>query len=101
MKVYESEIEEIAKRYFLSKNQYKVESFSSGKEDYFNPYYQYYRNIEIAFSKLDEDSKLIINNDYFYNSYFGWWKVIFTEREYLSKKKKAKREFIKYVNQIN
>ena len=60
-------IKEFVKGYFVSKKQCENMSFSSGSINYSNPYYIYYRNVELAFMKLDEDEKLIINNDYFYN----------------------------------
>ena len=97
----EDVINSIAKAYFVSKKQLELNSFSSGRVDYSNPYYKYCKDVEFAFSRLNEDEKLIINNDYFYNDYFGWWKVIFKEREYLVLKRKAERNFLKYFYEIH
>lgn len=91
----------IAKAYFVSKKQLNLTGFSSGRVDIFNPYYKYVNDVEIAFSHLKEDEKLIINNDYFYNDYFGWWKIVFTQREYLSIKKRAEKNFLRYFYEIH
>ena len=88
-------IKEIVRGYFVSKKQCTIMSFSSGHIDYSNPYYIYYHSVEVAFMKLNEDEKLVINNDYFYNDYFGWWKYYYTERQYLQLKKKAEKNFLR------
>ena len=95
----ENEIEEIAKRYFVSKNQFNLEGFSSGEIDYDNPFYIYCHSVEIAFQKLDYDERLIINNDFFYNAYFGWWKIVFTKTEYQKIKRTAIKKFLRYFNE--
>ena len=94
---YEDEVQEIVKCYFTSKKQCMLTGFSSGEEDLYNPYYQFYKRVELAFSKLCYDEKLIINNDFFYNDYYGWWKIVFTKTEYLRKRRMAVRHFRRLV----
>jgi len=97
MRVKNSEIiTEIAKCYFLSKKQCSLMSFSSGKVDPFNLYYKYYKDVEAAFALLSDDEKLVINNDYFYNDYYGWWKSIFSKSEYRLLKRRAEKDFLSY-----
>ena len=93
----EKQINEITYKYFVSRKQYNLMSFSSGEDDYFNPYYVYYRNVEIAFSKLNETEQLIINNDYFYNDYYDWWKLLFPKKKYQKMKREAVRKFVRLV----
>ena len=94
-------INSIANGYFISKRKLKLAGFSSGKIDNTNPYYKYVLDVELAFKRLSEDEKLIINNDYFYNDYYGWWKLIFKKREYLSIKKRAEKNFLRYFYEIH
>lgn len=93
----EKQMDDIIKKYFVSRKQFNLIRFSSGEEDYTNPYYVYYRNVEIAFSKLDETEKLIINNDYFLNDYYGWWELLFSKKTYLKNKKLAVKKFLRLV----
>ena len=93
----EKQVSEIVKKYFASRKQYNLISFSSGEEDYLNPYYIYFRNVEIAFSKLNDIEQLIINNDYFLNDYYGWWEFLFSKEDYLKYKNRAVRKFVRLV----
>ena len=92
---------EIATYYFIYKNQFNLMSFSSGDYDYSNPYYQYYRDVEIAFSHLNEDEKLIVMNDYFESVSTDWWKKVYTKKEYLLFKNKAVEKFLRYFDENN
>ena len=94
-------IKDIVKAYFISKKQCNIMAFSSGDIDYSNPYYKYYHDVEKAFDRLNDDEKLVINNDYFFNDYYGWWKYLFTERAYLSLKKRAEKHFLRYFYEIH
>ena len=94
---YEEDVQEIVKCYFTSKKQCMLTGLSNGEEDYYNPYFQFYRRVEVAFSKLNYDEKLIINNDFFYNDYYGWWKIVFSKTEYLRKRRSAIRNFRRHV----
>ena len=97
MMTIEQQMNDIINKYFVSKKQFNLIRVSNGEDDYTNPYYVYYRNIEIAFSKLNEVEKLIINNDYFLNDYYGWWELLFSKKTYLKNKKQAVKKFLRLV----
>ena len=102
MKSYQlKKMNEIATYYFIYKNQFNVLSFSSGDYDYSSPYYQYYRNVEIAFSHLDEDEKLIVINEFFESTRADWWKKHYTRKEFIVNKNKAVEHFLRYFNESN
>ena len=98
-KCQSKKMNEIATYYFIYKNQFNLLSFSSGDYDYSNPYYQYYRDVEIAFSHLNEEEKLIIANDFFESTRADWWKPIYSRKEYLANKNKAVSHFLRYFDE--
>ena len=90
------QMNEIATYYFIYKNHFNVLSFSNGDYDYSDPYYQYYRDVEIAFSRLEEEEKLIIINEFFDSPPVNWWKKIYAKRkEYLASRNRAVENFLK------
>lgn len=89
---------EIATYYFIYKNHFNILSFSSGDYDYSDPYYQYYRDVEIAFSQLSEEEKLIIINEFFDSPSVNWWKNIYSRKEFLINKNKAVENFLRYFH---
>ena len=95
------QLDEIVTNYFVYKEKFKVLSFSSGQLDFSNPYYIYYRDVELALSRLDDNQKLIIKNDYFELYDRMWWKLIFTKTEYVREKRKAIRNFVRYFYEIH
>lgn len=100
MKSYQlKKMNEIATYYFIYKNHFNLLSFSSGDYDYSNPYYQYYRDVEIAFSQLDEEEKMIIINEFFETPPVDWWKKLYSRKEYLAMKNKAVERFLRYFHE--
>lgn len=51
--------------------------------------------IETAYGKLDPVSQLIINKDFFYNGYPGWWVTTYSKSTYYRLRDKAIRDFLK------
>lgn len=96
----EKRMSDIINKYFISRKQFNLLSFTSGEIDYTNPYYVYYRNVEIAFSKLNNEEKMIINNDYFLNDYYGWWTTFFNKETYEKNKKQAVKKFLRFLYEI-
>ena len=92
-------MEEIVLRYFVFKNQFNVMAFSSGDYDYSHPYYQYYRDVELAINRLNSEEKLIISNDFFVNSPSKWWKEVYTKEDYVRYKAKAITNFLRYFDE--
>ena len=102
MKSYQKQkMNEIATYYFIYKNHFNVMSFSSGEYDYESPYYQYYRDVEIVFSHLNDDERLIIVNDFFESAPIEWWKKIYKKNEYLNQKRKAINHFLRLFDEIH
>ena len=99
-KMYQN-IDDIVTAYFVSKNNLEKAKLSSGEEEFFNPSYLLYRDIELAFQSLDDDEQLIIRNDYFEKIFPGWWKLAFKQSEYQSIKKRAIRKFVRSFNEIH
>lgn len=62
--------------------------------------YRYYIDkVERAFRKLDELSKMFINNDFFYCAYPYWWVDKFPTSSYYRLKANAVDNFLRYFNE--
>lgn len=92
------QMNEIATYYFIYKNHFNVLSFSSGEYDYSDPYYQYYRDVELAFSHLSSEEKNIIINEYFDTAPTDWWKTIYSKKEFMNCRRKAVENFLRYFH---
>ena len=95
------QLSEIVSNYFLCKNQFTILSFSSGKINYSNPYYIYYRDVELALNRLQDEERIIIKNDYFNNVTGHWWRRFFTIDEYNAHKRRAIRNFVRNFYEIH
>ena len=96
-----TQIKEIINNYFICKNQYALSKFSSGMEDYSNPYYLYIRDVELALFSLNYDERNIVSNDFFYSCRSSWWKEQYEKREYLQIKKDAVSKFVRNFYEIH
>lgn len=56
--------------------------------------------VELAYSSLTSPLKVLINNDFFYQAYPGWWKSIYTKRQYNRLKRKAVIRFMEAFYEI-
>ena len=93
----DTQIKQIAIRYMAALKKEDESYLSSGEKDELNLYQLYLLRIERAFSKLNELEKLVINNEYFFNDYYGWWEEIFTKKFFLKYKNKVAKKFARYV----
>ena len=93
------QMNEIATYYFIYKNHFNELSFSSGEYDYSYPYYQYYRDVELAFLHLNNEEKNIIINEYFEITPSDWWKAIYSRKEFINFRNKAVENFLRYFNE--
>ena len=50
--------------------------------------------VEIAYASLSAPLKEIINNDFFYQDYPGWWKCLYKRSSYLKLKNRAMKNFL-------
>ena len=79
-------------------------AFSSGRviPDESDPYVKYYLDVHRAFDSMDnEEEKEIINNDYFYDDYHGWWEKSYDRKSYLAIKRRAEKNFLRNFNEIH
>ena len=56
-KIYK-QMEEIVMRYFINKNQFRLSSYRD-ENDYLDPHYLYYRDVELTYNRLDEEEKIL------------------------------------------
>ena len=57
--------------------------------------------VETAYLSLSAPLKRIINNDFFYQEYPGWWKLLYSKNKYLKLRDKAIKEFMEIYYEIN
>ena len=94
-------IKNISKLYFVSRNQFNLLSLSNGSFDYHSPFYLFYRDVEIALSLLEQEEKLIIQNEFFMKSNLNWWEEFFDKKEYMKKRDQAILKFVRYFHEIH
>ena len=97
----EEEIKHIANIYFISLRHICSNKLSSGEDDVYSPFYRYYSDVEEAFKRLSIEHKTIINNEYFYDAYKGWWGKFYTEAKFKKVKKNAIKEFVENYYEIH
>ena len=66
-----------------------------------NPYSKFCSSVEIAFLSLPRPLRRIINNDFFYQDYPGWWKLSYHKSQYLKLKDLAIKKFMEAYYEIN
>lgn len=95
-------IRNIANGYRVSKKVLRDNvSFSSDDINYQNPWYMFYRDCEIAFSKLDDDEKFVISYEYFAPLKSGWWKKFYIKKDFMRISRSAVRKFVRYFYEIH
>ena len=95
-------IQEIVKFYFVCRNQYSRTCFSSGQADYTNPFYVYYRDVEIALSLISPEDRYIIESEFFsLKRNENWWKKQYSANAFSKKKDKAFKNFVRVFYEIH
>lgn len=82
----------IAHNYFLARRYLKY--FDAISEDNFAILCSYISKVKRAFQKLNDDEKSFINNEYFYEAPFDWWKSIYSSNAYCRLKKSSIIHFL-------
>ena len=73
-----------------------LERFLVGKKDTEVHYATYVGRVEESYRELEENQKLIVNNDFFYqNSYPYWWESYFSKSTYYRTKRAAMKKFLR------
>ena len=94
----EIKLSQIAARYLLCKDWLKKKEgkISSGEKDTEVHYATYVGRVEESYAKLEDNQKLIVNNDFFYqNAYPYWWESYFAKSTYYRIKKAAMKVFLR------
>ena len=95
-----NKLQTIASTYLSISRMLQVDSFHSQsfKE---NQYSNFCFTVELAYSSLSAPLKRIINNDFFYQDYPGWWKLCYKRHEYLKLRELAIKRFMEAYYEIN
>ena len=101
--ILELKIRHIAKKY-LSHNFYsypsqKAQSHILRFDFIFHSSFQ--RKVELAFNSLSSPLKIIINNEFFYQDYPGWWKKKYSKKKYQKLKRKACTLFLEVFYEVS
>lgn len=94
----EIRVAQIGARYILCKDwlRKKEDKVSSSEKDTESHYSAYVARVEESYKLLEDNYKLIINNDFFFqNSYPFWWEEYFAKSTYYRTKKAAMRKFLR------
>lgn len=89
-------LKEIAEKYFLAK---KITSLQNAdylaEEDYSqDSLYLFLEKVEKAYLSLNETEQNLINNEFFYQSYYEWWKPLYSKATFYRYKKCAMEKFL-------
>ncbi len=90
----ETKLSQIAKNYISIQNAFLTHTISSKYEDISNPFIQFCLGVEQAFYSLSSPLKKIINNEFFYQAYQGWWKEIYNAHHFKQLRKVAIYKFM-------
>ena len=59
-----------------------------------NTFHSFQSSVEFAYESLSAPLKRIINNDFFYQDYPGWWKLLYKKTDYEKLKRQAINKFL-------
>lgn len=62
--------------------------------------YSFLSAVELAYSSLSAPLQKIINNDFFYQDYPGWWKFLYKKSSYQRLKNQAIDQFLEVFYEI-
>ena len=91
----------IIENYFICREALVTSSLSSGEIDYGNPFYVYYRDVNITYMKLNDDERLIIKNEFINPQNSKWWKDLYLAKEYRAIRRKAIANFVRLFYEIH
>ena len=57
-------------------------------------YEEFVSKVQRAYEALDDQSKNLINNEFFYQSYQEWWKPLYSKASFYRYKKEAMEKFL-------
>ena len=92
----EQQLKQIARLYLLSlsnQSQIKIHRITPNLISFQNA-------VEVAYASLSAPLKLIINNDFFFQDYPGWWKPSYKRIHYRRLKNHAINDFLEAYHEI-
>ena len=90
--ITEKKIKHIATKYLCIFHNFYSNPTSNSLYSHFN--ITFLAKVEVAFSSLSSPLKLIINNDFFYQAYPGWWRNKYSKKKYKRLKTQAMNMFL-------
>ena len=97
----EQKIVTLSKNYLSIQKAFLTQTVSNKYEDMSNPFVQFCYTIEQAFYSLSSPLRKIINNEFFYQEYKGWWKDLYSEKQFKRLRKLAIYRFMEaYYEEI-
>lgn len=96
----EKKITLLSKQYLSIQKSFSLNVISNKYLDFTNPFVQFCFDIEQIFYSLPTPLRTIINNEFFYQSYKGWWKKIYSHKHFKTLRKIAIYKFMEayYAN---
>jgi len=97
----EKEMQSISYQYFAAKRDETKKKLCDNINSSFSFSSLYASRVHSAFFNLNDEEKMIINKDFFYEDYKDWWLLTYTKKMYLNKKKEAMRKFLTNFYEID
>ena len=97
----EEKIALLSKNYLSIQKAFITHTISNRYQDMSNPFVQFCFTIEQAFYSLSSPLRKIINNEFFYQAYSGWWKEIYSEKHFKRLRKLAIYKFMEAYYEKN
>lgn len=89
------EAKEIARLYFVACRILEHgRTMNDSKEITMNDCKSYIMRVKDAYNQLDLVDKRIINNDFFFNDYPGWWTGVYTKSTYYRLRSRSIKNFL-------
>lgn len=89
----EERMEKIASLYFSIKKDIEINLYLS--DGSVSPEEIMLERIENSYQNLESFERMIINNDFFYNDYAGWWQNYCSRNEYIKRRRRAINQFLR------
>ena len=90
----EQKLLHLRNQYLNIQKAFLTNTVSSKYEDFSNPFVRFCYDIEQSFYALPAPLRAIINNEFFYQSYKGWWKKFYSPKHFQALRKLAIYKFL-------
>lgn len=92
---------EVFKTYFVCRNSCTFMPFSEDYESVVNPFYIYYRDVEIAYYSLTKEEREIVRNEYLTPASASWWRSKYDFKQFEIIKEQVCGRFLTKFNEIH